>query len=124
MIGKTKTEQISQQDPLSLYEELSLISPGWADQLFKRITPCHGLESSRSCVVGEAHHGSSFYPNKEGTTRCEACEDSSVSIYRTSKEWHDIDIGDGATYDEDKFHAEISKFVTHFKAEHKKGSFK
>ena len=60
-----------------------------------------------------------YYPTADGETCCVECTGSSLTIYATSKAWTHP-----TKYDEDKFHAEISKFVTHFKAEHKKGSFK
>ena len=122
MISKIEQAQkaVQQEDPLSLYEELFLISPSWADQLFRTDEPRYGLNDSRSCVVGEAHHGNCMYPNKEYTARCRDCSESSIDIYQTSKEWR---LGglctSGKEYNEDEHHAQISKFVNHFKQEHR-----
>lgn len=118
MIKNQETEQISQQqDPLSLYAELYLIAPGWATALFKEVFEDHTrLSDSKCCVVGEAHRYSELYHRDYADIYCEDCSNYSQSIYVASKS--SIKSKVDGTYNRDKFHAEISKFIQHFKAKH------
>ena len=112
-------QDAQQQDPLSLYEELSLISPGWADTLFKEVFEDHSrLCKTDYCIVGEAYKFSERYVWDCTDVYCKDCTNYSQSIYVASNS--SIKSKVDGTYNRDKFHSEISKFVNHFKKEHGK----
>ena len=112
-----QAQKAVQEDPLSLYEELFLISPSWANLLFKTHLSHEGLNNSRSCVVGEAHHGDRKYPASDGS-RCFICSEYSLKIFGKSN--HSSVVSKHKPYNEDAFHASISGFINHFKEKHQK----
>ena len=105
---KTKTE------PLTLYEELYLITPIWADKIFKK-NDYTDLDVASKCVLGSAY-GFTINYMYGNDKYCMKCTNFSYDIFRFSN--HEHVQSKRNPYKEDKFYAEISKFVNHWKEEH------